>query len=100
MTAEARCGEWAPTPDGRGLGCCRELHHAGSHCVHTGDELTGTPGLIVASRSGPRFKPCDGTRGGQLPVRHPGRGRLAADDRAQRRWAEHHGAQPEEGEPS
>jgi hypothetical protein len=67
---EFRCGVMSstPMPDGRGRGCCRELHHSGLHCSHPGDELTGDPGVIVANPGSigghmfrPRFKRCDGT---------------------------------------
>jgi hypothetical protein len=99
MTAQRRCGVYSHAG---AEGCCRPLDHPDSHCVHPAEQLSGTPGLIVASNSmfGPRFRPCAGTGGGELDE-HPGPGPLGAEGRAQRRWVEYLGQQPpEEGEAS
>lgn len=57
-----RCG--VSSLDGN-LGCCRADQHGGDHCAHPGAELTGTPGVVIVSRSswfGASSGLCDGTQ--------------------------------------
>lgn len=64
--SERRCGE---TSIGGALGCCRADVHPGAHCAHPYEDLSGTPGLVVAGRSrwaGARFRPCAGDSGRPL----------------------------------